>query len=227
MSKWKAVVFDLDDTLYPERAYVLSGFKAVAQWAEVHLNIPATLGFRELCVLFEKGVRNDTFNRWLLAHGSVDDMLVKQLVSIYRNHTPVIEPFPEIPHLLSSLRHKHKLGLISDGYLETQKKKLTALGLSHFFDAIVFSDEWGRIAWKPSKKPFEMLLQRLEINASDTVYIADNPTKDFLGARQVGLSTIWLRYPDGEYTHLSPPSDAYAPQFTLTLIAELETLITR
>ena len=39
MSRLEAVVFDLDDTLYPEADYVLSGFQAVADWAEVHLGI--------------------------------------------------------------------------------------------------------------------------------------------------------------------------------------------
>ena len=37
MSGLHAIIFDLDDTLYPERDYVLSGFRAVAQtYAQIH-----------------------------------------------------------------------------------------------------------------------------------------------------------------------------------------------
>ncbi len=60
MPALRAVVFDLDDTLYPERAYVLSGFHAVAAWAEEQLKIPRRLGFAELRQLFEDGVRGNT-----------------------------------------------------------------------------------------------------------------------------------------------------------------------
>ena len=55
--KWRAIVFDLDDTLYPERDYVLSGFRAIARWAAEHLRIPAEDGYRELAELFAAGVR--------------------------------------------------------------------------------------------------------------------------------------------------------------------------
>jgi len=67
--RWRAVVLDLDDTLYPEAAYVRSGFRAVAGRAEGTLGIPAPEGERELVSLFEAGVRGDTFDRWLAARG--------------------------------------------------------------------------------------------------------------------------------------------------------------
>ena len=73
MPAWQAIVFDLDDTLYPERAYVLSGFRAVAAWAAGELGLPVTQGFAELRRLFDDGVRGDTFNRWLESHGFQPD----------------------------------------------------------------------------------------------------------------------------------------------------------
>ena len=38
----KAVIFDLDDTLYPEREYAFSGFATVAQAFETELGDPGT-----------------------------------------------------------------------------------------------------------------------------------------------------------------------------------------
>lgn len=225
MSRWQAIVFDLDDTLYPERDYVFSGFRAVAGWAEAHLGIPAVQGLAELKRLFEAGVRGDTFNRWLAAHGLAPDSLVPQLVQVYREHEPTLVPFPEVPDLLNSLRQRYRLGLVSDGYLAVQQRKLAALDLAHHFDAIVFSDVWGPEAWKPNAKPFEAILQQLAADADKSVYVADNPTKDFLGARQAGMFTVRIRRPNGEYTHLGPPTAQHAPHWTIASLSKLEPVI--
>jgi len=222
VSGWQAIVFDLDDTLYPERDYVLSGFRSVSAWAEDHLGIPAGQGFAELKGLFEKGGRGNTFNRWIEAHGLLPDSLVPQLVQVYREHVPTLAPFPEVPDLLNSLRQQYRLGLLGDGYLAVQQRKLTALNLAHHFDAIVFSDEWGREAWKPCTKPFEVILQRLAAAPPAAVYVADNPTKDFLGARRIGMFTIQVCWPNAEYAHLDPPTIQHCPNLTIGSLCELE-----
>lgn len=57
------VVFDLDDTLYLERDFVMSGFQAVERWAEQRLGIQ---NFAESCrQLFERGERQRVFDRRL------------------------------------------------------------------------------------------------------------------------------------------------------------------
>lgn len=227
VSTWRAIVFDLDDTLYPERDYVLSGFRAVAAWAEDHLKIPAGLGFVELKNLFDEGVRGDTFNRWLAAHHFPIDDLVAQLVRVYRHHEPVLAPFPGVPELLASLHQHYRLGLLSDGHLAVQQRKLAALGLGFYFDAVVFSDEWGRDAWKPSSRPFEIVLQRLGVAGTQAVYVADNPDKDFFGARQVGMWTVRVRIPQGLYAHVEPPSPIHAPDTEIETLSGLEALVIR
>lgn len=220
MSAWRGIVFDLDDTLYPERDYVLSGFRAVAAWASHHLGLPAEQGFSELRSLFERGVRGDTFDRWLGAHG-LAPYLAKQLVSVYREHQPVLVPFAGVADLLDALGEKHSLGLLTDGYLAVQRRKLAALDLAHHFDAAVFSDELGREAWKPSPEPYREILDRLGMASSEAVYVADNPLKDFLGARRVGMSTVRFRCAGGEYARLEPPTCEHAPDAEVSSIDEL------
>jgi putative hydrolase of the HAD superfamily len=216
MGGWKAVVFDLDDTLYPERDYVLSGFRAVAEWSEARLSIPASEGFVELRALLDRGVRGDTFNQWLSARQKLDKSLIEQLVGVYRDHNPEIRPFPGVPELLSSLKKSSSLGLLSDGYLGVQQRKLQALNLRHFFDAVVFSDEWGRAAWKPNTLPFEKTLEKLgNIGPASAVYIADNPLKDFLGARKAGLATVQVKHPGGLYAGADPPTIDHRPDIVI------------
>jgi putative hydrolase of the HAD superfamily len=225
VSRWRAIVFDLDDTLYPERDYVLGGFRAVAAWAEANLGIPAWQGFAELQRLFELGVRGNTFDRWLGEHSLWADGLVPQLVQVYRAHDPALMPFPEVPGVLTSLRGRYQLGLVSDGYLTVQRRKLAVLGLAHYFDAVVFSDEWGRDAWKPSRVPFEAVLKQLKVKAPHSIYVGDNPLKDFLGARQAGMYTVRVQRPGAEYTHLEPPSPQHSPHWMVASLNELEQVV--
>lgn len=225
MTIWQAIIFDLDDTLYPEREYALSGFWAVAVWAATYVGCPVEQGFAELQRLFEQGVRGDIFNRWLAAHGVASGRLVPHMVRVYREHKPALTPFPGIVDLLAALREHCRLGLVGDGYLAVQQNKLAALGLADYFEAVVFSDAYGREAWKPSTKPFRAVLDQLRAEAARSVYVADNPSKDFFGARQVGMYTVRLRQVGGEYAHLAPPSAQHAPDITVTSVAELEPLL--
>lgn len=216
MTKLEAVIFDLDDTLYPEHAFVRSGFQAVAIWSEVHLGIPQMQGLAELTDLFDAGYRGNTFDIWLEKHGRRHDGVVADLVKVYREHIPTIAPYPEAITLLSRLKKGYKLGLISDGYLAVQRRKFGSLALADYFDVVVFSDEWGRDAWKPDCRPFAEALERLGVVApSRTVYVGDNPRKDFYGARQLGMKTIRFRHSGGVYFGEEPASVDYAPDVSV------------
>ena len=113
----------------------------------------------------------------------------------------------------------------ADGYLAVQQNKFAALGLAPWFDAVVFSDALGRQAWKPSTKPFEQVLTCLNVSPAEAVYIGDNPTKDFLGARTLGMHTIWLRHQDGQYSMQEPPTPQHKPDYTLPSLEALAQMI--
>ena len=204
---------------------MLSGFRAVAAWAEEQLKIPRRPGFAELRQLFEDGVRGNTFNRWLESHGFVLDDWVSQMVRVYREHQPQIVPHPETVDVLQRLRSRYRLGLVSDGSLQVQQNKLASLGIGFYFDRLVFSDELGADAWKPSPRPFALVLERLAVAGRKAVYVADNPSKDFLGARRAGMWTVRVRYPDGLYSHLEPPSPEHAPDAEIDTLARLQEIL--
>ncbi len=225
MRSLQAIVFDLDDTLYSERDYVLSGFKAVAEWASDKLGIDRDRGYNTLFDLYVAGVRNNTFDRWLAIHQIENTAVVTKLLNVYREHSPTISPFGESIDLLSMLTKSYKIGLVSDGYLQVQQRKWAALGLDSFFDAVVFSDSLGRENWKPSTAPFNLVLEQLNIAPESSVYIGDNPRKDFFGARQLGMSTIWVKRSDSEYGNLQPPSLEYHPDLTIESLAQVLELV--
>jgi putative hydrolase of the HAD superfamily len=113
--------------------------------------------------------------------------------------------------------------LVSDGHAGVQRRKLAALEVAHHFGAIVLSDELGRHAWKPSPEPLLTVLERLgRIEAEDSVYVADNPEKDFLAARRAGLASIRVRRPGGEYSGLEPITPEHEPDLTVPSLQEFE-----
>ena len=222
MRKWQAIVFDLDDTLYPEAQYVRSGFGQVARWSSARLTIPSDRSAAELNSLFESGVRGNIFDVWLQSHNCDDPRLVNELVRVYREHSPDIEPFEGISELLSLLKSEYRLGLLSDGYISVQRRKLQALRLAYHFQSIVFSDEWGRTAWKPNVRCFAAVAEMLGCAANRIVYVGDNPTKDFVGARRAGFASIWLRQKGLLYTHLEPETPEHVPDTTVCSVSGLQ-----
>ena len=227
MSKLEAVVFDLDDTLYPERSYVLSGFSAVADWAERTLAIPRATVLADLRAYFDSGVRGDTFDRWLSARGLSRESHLASLVETYRSHRPDIAPYPEIPTLLDRLRRRFRLGLITEGYRAVQEMKLKALGLQDYFECCVITDMADRARWKPHTHAYRVLLEQLDVPATHAVYIGDNPRKDFAGARSLGMRTVRLRLPHGLNAQVESPTPEQEPDLELTDLDPLEPLLHR
>ncbi len=200
----KAVIFDLDDTLYPEVAFVESGFRAVAKWVARQWSYDCDEVATSLAQLYRSGVRGNTFAAWLTTASQITTDVESAMVDVYRTHRPHIAPFADAHSVLHELRQRYQLGLVSDGILAVQRNKWEALQLSDYFHAILFSDELGREFWKPSPRPFEAILRRLDTSPHQAVYIADNVAKDFLAPRQLGMGTIQVSRPGSIYSHLQP-----------------------
>jgi putative hydrolase of the HAD superfamily len=194
----RLVVFDLDDTLFPEREYVNSGFAAVDRAIRRRFDHH---GFEEVArELFESGVRGCVFDEALLRLGlSPDRPTVEKLVEIYRNHVPAIRLFDDVPRALDQLDGRARRAIISDGPLPSQRRKVAALRLGLRFDPIVLTDIWGRAFWKPHERAFQTVEAATGCTGSDCVYVGDNPTKDFLAPRALGWRTIRLRRPGCEH----------------------------
>jgi putative hydrolase of the HAD superfamily len=99
------------------------------------------------------------------------------------------------------------------------------LGLAAQFDAVVFSDAWGRDAWKPNALPFNVVFERLETTGSRAMYVGDNPDKDFIGARRVGMWTVRVRHPLGLHARVEPVSSDHAPDVEIEDITALKQIV--
>lgn len=215
------IIFDMDDTLYPEADFVRSGHRAVAErvWKDLSVDIEPELRRR-----FAAGQRGDLMSAALAALDvkTPHEYVGRVLVPVYREHTPVIRPHVETVPVLTQLRSRgHRLALLSDGWAEVQRSKLSALGLEGLFDEIVITDELGREAWKPSTVGFERILTTLGVTASEAMYVSDNPHKDFAGPHRLGMRTVRIVRPGTEHGEALAPSPEHHPQRVIHGLNEL------
>lgn len=219
----RAVILDLDDTLFPEHQFVQSGFRAVDQWLCLNRKLD---GFYAVAwKMFRLGKRKTIFDESLrVLESEHSPQLIEMLVDLYRNHLPEISLHPDATEFLRLRHSKQKLGLLTDGFLVTQQNKVRSLGLTDQFDAIVYTDQFGREHWKPSEKPFLEMEKLLRLGSEDCVYVADNPTKDFVAPRKLGWHTVKIARADGEYARIEVPLSHQA-EVSITSLTELPGLM--
>jgi putative hydrolase of the HAD superfamily len=199
----KALLFDLDDTLYEEKQFVKSGFIKVAEFIENKFKIEKKVYYKILIDIFNGGLRGNIFNIALeKVKVAYEEDIIQSMVKIYREHNPKITLDKDIKVLLLRLKVIYSLGIVTDGYFKVQKKKVQALGLEELFDSIIYTDEYGREYWKPDVRGYKVALKDLQVSPEETIYIGDNPYKDFIGAKEIGITTVRVLQRGREYSEV-------------------------
>jgi putative hydrolase of the HAD superfamily len=218
---YRLVGFDLDDTLYLEREYVRSGFRAVAdavgRSAEEREEI-----FGPLWEGFLAGERGTAFDRLLERKSLGRSWSVAELVSLYREHRPAIVLLEGCRQLLADLTRKGvRIAIITDGVAVSQMKKIEALGLAEWASPIILTATLGRDAGKPNPTGFRAVTDKLGIAPKDCLYVGDNPLKDFRGARDAGWGSARLRMSGQLRCGLEAESGEDRPDMEFNSLAEL------
>ena len=163
-------VFDLDDTIFYEKDYVISGFHAISK------------------SLFEKRLINKKFNELINLNDNFNDPLqefskqnrdinIDELIKIMREHSPKIKVRPGIKKFLNLLKgNGNELGVITNGREKTQQNKFHSLGLQHYVDLFIVSGE-VKLA-KPSIKIFD--LYRNQSKRKKFIFFGNNPSLDLI-----------------------------------------------
>lgn len=191
-SQIKGVIFDLDDTLYSEKDYVRSGYKAVCDYLGVGCE-------EKLWRYFEAG------------KPAIDELLNElkrenektEVLEVYRSHKPDIQLYPGVIEMIEELRTKRiKVGIITDGRPEGQRNKIEALGLN--VDDVIITDELGGVQFrKPCDIAFRIMQTKWRLNPADIVYVGDNPVKDIQAPQQLGMRSLWFKNKDGLYSDVT------------------------
>ncbi|MDQ0160550.1 HAD-IA family hydrolase [Alkalibacillus salilacus] len=200
MDNIKVVIFDLDDTLISEKQFVRSGFKHVSKIISNEYNLDNEYVYSYLLELFNHNSKN-IFNRLLDKIGfSYSDELISFLVYEYRTHKPDIYFYEDVVHNIKKLRNNNvKVGMITDGFHETQRQKIEVINAKTYFDEIIVTDELGEGFWKPHPKAFEIMKELFEVDFEEMLYVGDNPDKDFFISKIHPITTMRILRSEGVY----------------------------
>lgn len=189
----KAVVFDLDDTLaVPEQdretllssateqtgAPKISRQEYLAAHRRHHTHETRAQIFEVLLSRFETDVEPD------------------DLAGAYREAiSDALVPVPGVVGLVSELRTRYSVGLLTNGPVVAQRNKLETLGWTDLFDDVRITGELD--AGKPDRRAFESILELLSVSPSEAVYVGDQVDADVAGARNAGLKSIQVCFDGG------------------------------
>ena len=201
----KAVLFDLDDTLFDHRYCTRTALShlqdkyecfrraTLDEFETEHMKLldelmnavlPGTLSIEE--------ARTERFRRAFVKFNAKAEAGESKIAAgIYRKMyeeswrlSSGALPF------LKSLNKKYKIGIITNNLRSEQEEKLKRCGIEHFIDVMVTSEDTGLT--KPSAEMFKITLGKLGVLPEETVMIGDSWTADITGAYNAGIKSIWL-----------------------------------
>lgn len=195
----KAVLFDLDDTLWPIVPVIKRAEDILHAWLQVHApEVAARVSIdgmrrrrQELMAadpvyqldlrLLRRAVLSEAF----LAAGQ-DTSLVDDAMAVFSRARNEVTPFEDVLPVLGRLRGRVILGSISNGVAD-----LEAIGMAHLFEASIAAWHVGRA--KPDPGIFHLACDALGVLPQETLYVGDDPVLDVAGAKNAGLRAAWIR----------------------------------
>ena len=223
----KAIFFDLDNTLWDHDKAQEKSIESVYEYLKKHHPIPDdkdtfakiyTYCNDKVWDAYKKGLLKHEevrINRFidLLEHYDIRDRelaitLNELYISIYPTWTFLVEGAKE---LLEELIEKYTLGIITNGFPETQSIKLERSDLKKYFKWVIYSGEVGKA--KPHPEIFDFSMKKAHILHEEALFIGDDFEADIVGAKIVGLETIWFN-PKGK---AEPRQDQYADYIVSSL----------
>lgn len=201
----KAVLFDLDDTLFDHMHSSRQGLVAAikdhsnlqqAKFLEVERLYTRLLDEYHIQVLQGKiSLEQARFRRMqelfeyyeVLAEEQQIEQAIAQYVASYRLAR---QPVAGSLQLLQALHGRVHIAIVTNNITAEQKEKLQECGLEPFVDTLVTSEDVGAI--KPDPAIFESALQRIGCSAQEAVMLGDAWSADIIGAQRAGIRAVWL-----------------------------------
>ncbi len=192
----KAVIFDLDHTLFDRHATL----RAIAPMFRKYFDINDGVTDEEIA---EKWIYADdryVYDGWRYIFDYLKENGIFKTVPRFDDYRSfVFRTFAKTavkydfayPMLIRLKKEGYKVALITNGRHELQYKKLSLIGLRYVFDEIIVSGDV--MTEKPDREIFFMMCEKLGVLPGECVYVGDNPFNDIGGAKGAGMYTFHVK----------------------------------
>jgi putative hydrolase of the HAD superfamily len=136
-------------------------------------------------------LRNERFTFTLYDLEIEDERLAKALSEEYILRAPYkTNLFPDTHEVLTYLKEKYILHIITNGFRETQFLKMNSTNITHYFSEIILSEEAG--FKKPDPNIFFHSLKKANTISEESLMIGDNLDVDIAGARSANIDQVYF-----------------------------------
>ena len=197
--KIKAVLWDLDDTLYSRVAAARQTFPGMFKTL-LYPDRPAEF-IKEAVAFMMQNVRSnsmvheDAFRALFAVYPPDRSYVREDCLAYYSEHLlEFAAPYPGALRILGELRRRGiKTALVTNITKErvaAQRRKIDVLGIAPLFDEILISGEVG--FHKPDRRIFDLAASRLGVKNGECLFVGDDLTLDVLGALGADMEVVWL-----------------------------------
>ena len=194
--KVKAVVFDMDNTLFDFVEAKLRACRAVIEYLEVRDE-------EELLKYFLRGIHEfedlENIVDYMRDKGIYSQEKYEECCRIYDDvKLSNIEPYPHVRETLEKLRNMGlKLAVVTDAMNGHALSRLRKAGLLRFFDVVVSADMTGKR--KPEPDSIKLALQKLGVDAREAILVGDSVRRDIEAGKKLGMVTVYAAYGDRNF----------------------------
>lgn len=222
--KIKAVIFDLDDTLYDCTGSLIDASRRRAARAMVEAGLPST---EEEVYQLQKEL-TDKYGPYHLVFNEIvnkyhaDNKLVTIAYKAYNSsEVSEIKLFPYVVTTLKELKDKGcKVFLLTVGVHERQERKINILGLKPYFDEIVINDQEIGLLVEDCVKD---LLRRHNIMPGEAVMVGDKARDELRIAKLQGMITIQMLH--GRFKNEPAVNECDRPDYKIKRIFQIPTIL--
>ena len=189
----KAIYFDFDDTLGDRSYYSYMQYKELVEtFVHVEDLYEKEAMIQDLILFDERGNQpkdrvKELFENKYNVSIDIEDFREWWIQREYR-FTKLFDSSREV---LETLRSQgYKIGIITNGDSDIQRRKIHIAGIEDLLDCVVVSGDYK--VSKPDVKLFEKALELLDVKPNEAIMVGDMFYSDMLGAHHAGMHTIWL-----------------------------------
>ena len=196
----QAVIFDLDNTLLDFMDMKINAVEsAVHGMIEAGLQMEKSIAKKTIFTIYEeKGWEyQEVFDDFIQKElGKIDYKILASGIVAYRKAREAsLVLYPNVNSTLITLsKWGLKLGVVSDAPSREAWMRICSVNLHHIFDAIVTFHDTGM--HKPSPEPFKKISSLLKVPPENSLMVGDWPERDVIGAKKLGMKTVFAKYGD-------------------------------